>query len=145
MTPTPQKNKIGIKQILIIAVVLAIVCGVILTVGYFANKALGDEFSAKEMDEIMDEIMRVKHFISDWYAEISSIGMGNGSVYLNEIRFGSNEYTLTFAGARLRAVYPRGERFMKLDFIRKVEFFSIDDKTRCRLYYGNTGEYTFSV
>ena len=62
-----------------------------------------------------------------------------------QLRFGKNEYTLTYAGNRLRAVYPRGERFFKLENIRKVEFFSVDEKVRCRFYYGETGEYTFSV
>ena len=140
--PTP-KNKIGPKQIIIIVAALIVACAGILVIGHFVSKSLDDEFSPKEMDEIMDEITRVKHFASDWYAEISPAG--NCSVYLNEIRFGNNEYTLTFAGKRLRAVYPRGERFFKLEYIEKVEFFEVDGKVRCRIYYGRSGQYTFSV
>lgn len=140
--PTP-KNKIGSKQIIIIVAALIVACAGILVIGHFASKSLDDEYSAKEMDEVMDEITRAKHFVSDWYAELSA--KGNCSVYLNEIRFGNNEYTLTFAGGRLRAVYPRGERFFKLEYIEKVEFFEVDGKVRCRIYYGRSGQYTFSV
>ena len=144
MTPT-SKNKIGLKQILIITVALIVACAGILIAGYFANKALDDEFTPKEMDEVMDEITRTKHFVSDWYLEMSSGENGACAVYLNELRFGNNEYTLTFAGSRLRAVYPRGERFFKLEYIEKVEFFEVDGKVRCRLYYGSSGEFTFTV
>lgn len=142
--PTP-KSKIGLKQILIIAAALAVACAGILIIGRLAAKSLDDEFTPKEMDEVMDEISRTKHFVSDWYLEMSSGENGACAVYLNEMRFGSNEYTLTFAGNRLRAVYPRGERFFKLEYIEKVEFFEVDGKVRCRLYYGSSGEYTFSV
>lgn len=139
------KSKLGTKQIIIIAVALAVACTGILTIGYFANKALDDEFSASEMDEIMDEISRTKYFVSDWYHEILSEKNSDCSVYLNELRFGSNEYTLTVMSNRIRAVYPRGERFFKLEYIDKIEFFSVDGKIRCRFYYGESGEYTFAV
>lgn len=139
------KSKIGLKHIIIIAAAVAVACAGILVAGYFANKALDDEYTPKEMDEVMDEIIRAKHFVSDWYAEISSGENGTCAVYLNEIRFGNNEYSLTFAGERLRAVYPRGERFFKLEYIEKIEFFEVDGKVRCRFYYGSSGEYTFTV
>lgn len=143
MTPTPQKNKIGIKQIVIIAIAVTIACAGILAIGYFVEGSLDDEFTPQQMDDVMDEITRAKHFVSDWYAEISP--KGNCSVYLNEIRYGNNEYTLTFAGKRLRAVYPRGERFFKLEYIEKIEFFEVDGKVRCRVYYGQNGQYIFTV
>lgn len=139
------KSKIGLKHIIIIAAAVAVACAGILIAGYFANKALDDEYTTKEMDEVMDEIIRTKHFVSDWYSEISSGENGTCAVYLNEIRFGNNEYSLTFAGERLRAVYPRGERFFKLEYIEKIEFFEVDGKVRCRFYYGSSGEYTFTV
>lgn len=137
-------RKIGAKQLIIIVITVAIACGIILTVGYFVNRPI-EEFSDEEMAEITDEISRVRNFVSDWYAELSAGENGECEVYLNELRFRGGTYTLSSAGGRIRAVYPRGERFFKFDYIRSVEFFEISGKVRCRVYYGETGEYTFTV
>lgn len=139
-----EKTKIGAKQLIIIVITVAIACGIILTIGYFVNRPI-EEFSDEEMAEITDEISRVRNFVSDWYAELSAGENGECEVYLNELRFRGGTYTLSSAGGRIRAVYPRGERFFKFDYIRSVEFFEISGKVRCRVYYGQTGEYTFAV
>ena len=139
-----EKKKIGAKQLIIIAVVVAIACAIILTVGYFVNNP-PEEFSDEEMAEITDEISRTRHFVSDWYAELLAGENGECDVYLNELRFRGGTYTLSSAGGRLRAVYPRGERFFKFDYIRSVEFFEVSGKVRCRVYYGQSGEYIFTV
>lgn len=139
-----EKSKVSAKQLIIIAVVVAIACGIILTVGYFVNDPI-EEFNDKEMAEITDEISRTRHFVSDWYAELSAGENGECEVYLNELRFRGGTYTLSAAGGRLRAVYPRGERFFKFDYIRSVEFFEVSGKVRCRVYYGQNGEYIFTV
>lgn len=143
-TRIPSKNNINVKHLIIITIALTVACVTIVLAGQWAERAL-DEFTPQEMNEITDELNRTKHFVLDWYAEISSGGKNSCVVYLNELRFGNNEYSLTFAGKRLRAVYPRGERFFKLEYVDKVEFFEVDGKVRCRLYYGRTGEYTFTV
>ena len=141
---TDKKSRINIKHLIIISVTLVLACIMIVLAGQWALRSL-DEFTPSEMGEITDELNRTKHFVSDWYLEISNSDTGDCSVYLNEIRFGNNEYALTFAAGRLRAVYPRGERFFKFEYISKAEFFEVDGKVRCRLYYGRTGEYTFTV
>ena len=138
------KRRIGVKQLTVIVVTVAIACGIILTIGYFAEKHF-DEFDSQEMSEITDEISRTRYFISDWYSELLATCNNDCNVYLNELRFDGGTYSLTFAGGRLRAVYPRGERFFKFYYIRRIEFFEIDGKVRCRVYYGQTGEYTFTV
>ena len=139
-----EKRKIGAKQLIIIAVVVSIACAIILTVGYLVNNP-PEEFSDEEMAEITDEISRTRHFVSDWYAELSAGENGECDVYLNELRFRGGTYSLSCAGERIRAVYPRGERFFKLEYIERLEFFEIEGKLRCRVYYGKSGEYTFTV
>lgn len=138
-----EKNKISTRQLIIIGVTVAISCGIILLIGYFVNNPPA-EFNNAEMAEITDEILRVRHFVSDWYAEISELSIGECKVHFNELRFEGSNYTVSTANRRLRAVYPRGERFFKFDYIDSVEFFKIDGKVRCRVYYGQTGEYTFA-
>ena len=133
-----------IRQIIIIAVVLALVCAAILIGGHIVSEKL-DGYSSQEMIEITDEITRAKHFISDWYDEIHALSSSEPRVFLNELRFDSVGYTITYAADRLRAVYPRGERFFKFDYIDSAEFFTVDNKIRCRLYYGKDGEFTFSL
>lgn len=138
------KIKIGAKQLIIIGITVAIACGVILLIGYFLNHSF-EEFSSEEMAEITDEITRIRHFVSDWHAELCVSGKGECEVYFNELRFGGGNYTLSSAGGRIRAVYPRGERFFKLEQVSRLEFFEIEGKLRCRVYYGKSGEYTFAV
>lgn len=143
---TSQNNRIiSLKRVIIIVVIAAFVCVIALLISHIVNEYF-DEFSQAETDEITDEINRARYFISDWYLEVSSNDSANCTVYLNELRFFDGRYALTFAGTdRIRAVYPRGERFFKFDYINNVEFFEVDGKIRCRLYYGRTGEYTFTV
>lgn len=142
---SPQKKRrIGAKQLIIIAISVAIACAAILVIGHFISRSF-DEFTPQEMADITDEITRTRHFVSDWYAELSQSGKGDCKVYLNELHFEIENYSLAVANGRLRAVYPRGERFFKFEHIRRLEFFEIDGKVRCRVYYGQTGEYTFTV
>ena len=137
-------RSVNVKTLVIIAIAAVLLCVAAVVAVHIITDYQVRIADAKSA-EVEDEITRAKHFVSDWYQEISGNENGVCSVYLNELRFGKNEYTLTYAGNRLRAVYPRGERFFKLENIRKVEFFSVDEKVRCRFYYGETGEYTFSV
>ncbi|MBQ4049843.1 MAG: hypothetical protein IJD07_04225 [Clostridia bacterium] len=144
--PKPESatmRRLGVRQIIIIAVVLALVCAAILIGGHIVSEKL-DGYSSQEMIEITDEITRAKHFISDWYDEIHALSSSEPRVFLNELRFDLG-YTITYAADRLRAVYPRGERFFKFDYIDSAEFFTVDNKIRCRLYYGKDGEFTFSL
>ena len=138
-------GKISIKKLIILVIIAAFICVIALLASHMVDRYL-DEFSPAETEEITDEINRAKHFISDWYADISDTDSGSCTIYLNELRFANGRYTLTFAGGnRVRAVSPRGERFFKFEYIDNVEFFEIDGKIKCRLYYGRTGEYTFTV
>lgn len=91
-----------------------------------------------------EEINSLKLFIKDWYDEISS-NRNEVEVYYNELRFESGKYTLTIASNRIRAVYPRGERFFKLQYIKYLEFYSQNSRLLCRLYYGEKGEFVFKV
>ena len=93
--------------------------------------------------DLSDEFSRVRWFITDWYNELNATG--KCQVYLNELQFENGKYTLTVANDRVRAVYPRGERFFKLEQVTKIEFFEVSGNLRCRLSYGKSGEYMFKI
>ena len=93
---------------------------------------------------ISDELTRAKHFIGDWYDELTA-KYKSCDVFYNELRFNNGAYTLTVAGDRIRAVYPRGERFFKLEHIRYLEFYKENGKLLCRLYFYDTGEFVFKI
>ena len=96
---------------LIILIVLLIVVGI---ATYFAVRFIGGEVDSDEItDELSDEFSRIRWFITDWYSELNA--KSKCQVYLNELRFENGRYTLTTANDRIRAVYPRGERFFKLE------------------------------
>lgn len=136
-------NKTNIKRIIIFVVILAILTtGVILLSLHL--KRLVEGHSSEEQVEMTDELKRAKHFISDWYVELSEDG-NSCVVYFNELRINNGQFTLTYAGKRIRAVYPRGERFFKFYLIDKLEFFETGGKIRCRLYYWGDSEYTFAL
>ena len=104
--------------------------------------------SSKTEDAVIketgDEISRAKFFIKDWYDELS-VRCGEPEVYFNELRFQGGAYTLTVASDRVRAVYPRGERFFQLEHITYIEFYKENGSLLCRLYYHETGEYIFKL
>ena len=90
-----------------------------------------------------DELSRVKYFIKDWYDECSAYG--EVKVYYNELRFQAGTYTLTVAADRIRAVYPRGERFFQMEYVSYLEFYMENGHLICKLYYLETGEYVFRL
>ena len=143
MTEQKTPKKIEPKKLIILSVVLALVCLAIVLGGQYVNNLVKGH-TAEEQQQIADELIRTKDFISDWYDELVVDGKPC-DVYLNELRFAGGTYTLTFAGKRLRAVYPRGNRFFKMDFIDNAEFFQAGGKIRCRLHYWGTNEYTFAL
>lgn len=126
---------------LIILLVFIVACGV---VAFVLIRNLDVSQKADELTpELTDEFSRARCFIEDWINELN-----NGrtlQVYINELRFIEGNYSLTIAKNRIRAVYPRGERFFKLEKITNIEFFEVDSFLRCRFSYGNSGEYMFRV
>ena len=126
---------------LIILIAILIVGG---TVAFILLRNIDSEQKSDEItDELKDEFSRAQYFITDWYNEL--VAHGKCQVYLNELRFEDGKYTLTTAKNRIRAVYPRGERYFKLEQITKIEFFEVNSTLRCRLSYGINGEYMFKV
>lgn len=129
-------------SVLLIVLLVVVVCAsVILTVIVFNNNK--NDRADEITDELADEFSRIRWFITDWYNEIEHYG--SCRVYLNEIQIDGGHYTLTYAQNRIRAVYPRGERFFKIELITKIEFFEVNGILRCRLSYGKTGEYMFII
>lgn len=101
-----------------------------------------DEATIAELYD--EEINNLKLFIKDWYDEIS-YSRTDAEVFYNELRFENGKYTLTIASNRIRAVYPRGERFFKLQYIRYIEFYKENGRLLCRLYYSEKGEFVFKL
>ena len=91
-----------------------------------------------------NELENVRYFICDWYAEISLI-TSDVNVYKNEIQFGNGKYILTVSQNRIRAVFPRGERFFRFNTITYVEFYTENNRHLCRLFYGKGGEFVFRI
>ena len=134
------KRSLVVKAIEIIYIVVSaifIVCIVL---------SLHDESSDTEYNPhiISDELTRAKHFIGDWYDELMA-KYKSCDVFYNELRFNNGAYTLTVAADRIRAVYPRGERFFKLEYIRYLEFYKENGNLLCRLYFYETGEFVFKI
>lgn len=115
--------------------------GVVLfsVVNGISNNLKNDEITP----ELSDEFDRARWFIIDWYSELEN--NGRCQVFLNEIQLDNGKYSLTVANNRIRAVYPKGERFFKLDLVKQVEFFEINGVLRCRFSYGKNGEYMFRI
>lgn len=106
-------------------------------------------FETDEMaliDKTGDEITRVKYFISDWYDELNA-KHGQLTVFHNELQLKVNDknYTLTIASDRIRAVFPRGTRFFKLEYVSYIEFFQDDGHLKCKLQFNGTGEFVFNI
>jgi len=118
-----------------------IIMGVVLfsVVNGISNNLKNDEITP----ELSDEFDRARWFIIDWYSELEN--NGRCQVFLNEIQLDNGKYSLTVANNRIRAVYPKGERFFKLDLVKQVEFFEINGVLRCRFSYGKNGEYMFRI
>ena len=133
-----KKTLIWIIVIVAIAVV-GIIAATAIVKGVKASNNNPDTLSS----ELTDEFSRAKYFITDWYDELSANRKCN--VYLNELSFQNGQYTLTYADKRMRAIYPKGERFFKLDYVTKIEFFQVDNVLRCRFSYGENGEYMFKI
>ena len=142
MNQEKTKNGVTVIRVIFYATMFLIVCSAIIFSIYVSKKF--DATSDSAMDDIIDELSRARFFILDWYAEISEAESGY-YIYLNELRFAKSGYTMTYAGGRLRAVYQRGDRFFKLYHIDKIEFFELNEKIRCRFYYGSGEEFTFTV
>lgn len=93
--------------------------------------------------ELSDEFGRGRWFIIDWYNDLKV--NGRCQVFLNELQFANGQYSLTVANNRIRAVYPKGERYFKLDLVTQIEFFEVNGVLRCRFSYGKNGEYMFRI
>ena len=130
------------KSVLLGALILALVTANAFTLKLYLESLNRDDSQIETDTE--DEISRAKYFVCDWYEELF-IGYGGIKVFYNELQFEDGKYTLTVAGDRIRAVYPRGERFFKLEYIRYLEFYTDNGRLLCRLYYGDKGEFVFKV
>ena len=126
---------------LVVLIILLIVIGVVAfaVMSHISNDLKNDEVSS----ELADEFDRARWFIIDWYDELKN--SGRCQVFLNELQFDSGKYSLTVANNRIRAVYPKGERFFKLDLVTQIEFFEVNGVLRCRFSYGRNGEYMFRI
>ena len=134
------KRSNTLKAIIIIYVIISAAAIV-----FFVADRLNDLYDQPDLtEEYADEISRIKYFISDWYNELSSAG-NKVNVYLNELQFSGAKFSLTYFNGSVRAVYPRGERFFKAQYINNIEYFEVDGKLRCRLYYGEDGVYMFKL
>ncbi len=129
------------KPSLIVIVIILLIAAAAITAALLFRNEYGRLVDDEVTEELTDEFVRTRDFIADWYAELKSAG--KCGVFLNELRI--DKFTLTYASGRIRAVYPRGERFFKLEQITKIEFFETDGILRCRLYYGKSGEYLVRI
>lgn len=131
------------RPVLLIVIIGLIIIAVIASVIFFIGKSQTNNSIDEITSDLSDEFSRAKYFISDWYNELCD--SRGAIVYLNEVVLQGGRYSLTYASGRIRAVYPRGERFFKLDRITSIEFFEVDSILRCRFSYGENGEYMFRV
>lgn len=131
-----------IKRILIAILIIGLVATNSVTLKLYIETFNVDDETV--IDECADEIIRTKYFILDWYNELTS-QFGMAQIYHNEIRFNRGEYTLTVAGPNIRAVYPRGERFFRLNYITYIDFYIEDNITKCKIYYLANGEIVFNI
>lgn len=137
-----KRPSLNLKDTILIAVIVLLAVVSVFFIGkYIQRNSVND---SELINAYADEISRAKFFIKDWYAEISGVAKSE-QVYHNELRFDGGNYTLTVADKRIRAVYPRGERYFKLEYISYIEFFETSGKLQCRLYYEQNGEYTFTL
>ena len=131
------------KPSIIAIIIILLIAAAAITAALLFRKEYGKEPNDEITPELTDEFARAKDFISDWYVELKR--QGKCSTFLNELQFLGGKYTLTYAAGRIRAVYPRGERFFKLDLITNIEFFETNGVLRCRFYYGQSGEYMVRI
>ena len=131
------------KTSIITIIVILLIAVAAITAALLFRREYGGDHNDEITAELTDEFARTRDFIADWYAELKN--QGKCSVYLNELQFSGGKYALTYASGRIRAVYPRGERFFKLEQITKIEFFETNSILRCRLYYGKSGEYLIKI
>ena len=131
-----------IKTALSLAIILALVISNVITLKLFIDSKSENE--TELVKNTGDELSRVKFFIKDWFDELSEKNT-TVSVFRNELRFGNNDYTLTVAGDRIRAVYPKGTRYFQLEYIKYIEFFEENANIKCKLYFNETGELIFNI
>lgn len=137
-----KRSSLSLKDIIFIAIIVLLTAVSIFFIGKYIQRNSTND--SELINAYADEISRTKFFIKDWYDEISGVSK-NEQVYHNELRFDGGNYTLTVADKRIRAVFPRGERYFKLEYITYIEFFETSGKLQCRLYYEQNGEYTFTL
>ena len=134
------KNYKLIRKVMIIVIAIAVfVTALAIILKLNENKHIDSDLP----QSLTDEISRAKLFVLDWFNELSNDKKCN--VFLNELNIENGKYTLTFAKNRIRATYPKGERFFKCEEIKKVEFLIIDGVIRGRFSYGKNGEYMFRI
>ena len=134
--------KISLKEIIVGIVIIGLVVSNVLLL----NKIIKIQTVNEDdyIEKYADEISRVKYFIKDWYDELYP-SKEHFEVYINELRFDNGIFSLTVANDRIRAVYPRGERYFQLQYITYIDFTERNGHLQCRLYYGKTGEYLFKI
>jgi hypothetical protein len=137
---TPEKDK-RIPVLIVLLIVLLISNAV--TLKFF----LDERFSTTEEEynkACQEEVDSIRYYICDWYAEINHI-TNTVEVFNNEIRFDGGKYPLTVSENRLRAVFPRGERFFRMNYITHAEFYKDNSHILCRIFYSKGGEFVFRV
>ncbi len=131
-----------VKRIIIAFFFVALVASNAVTLKLYLEKSYPDNTGVEEAAG--DELSRVKFFIKDWYDELSAL-YGEPEIFRNELRFLVGKYPLTVAADRVRAVYPRGERYFQLEYVSYLEFYKDNGHLVCKLYYLDTGEYLFRL
>ena len=130
------------------SILLVVFIGVLLISNAITLKLYIDTFNVNfdKLTKITnDEISEVQFFIKDWYDELRDQRHGSVQVFFNELRFKEGTYTLTVAADKIRATFPRGERYFSFRHVNYVEFYEDGERILCRVYYGNKGEYVFKV
>jgi hypothetical protein len=136
------KRTTVITNIVLIVVIVALLITNSITLKLYLDTFIEDD--AKVIDDTGDELSRVKFFIKDWYDELS-FNYGSVRIFNNELQAKDGKYTLTIAGNRIRAVYPRGVRYFPLKYVTYIDFVENEDGIQCRLFYNETGTSIFTL
>ena len=131
-----------LKRVLFYSLIVVLTVSNVISISLYLSTT--KENNERRLLETEDEISRTIWFIKDWYNELSA-DYGTAEVYFNELRFLDGKYTLTIAADKIRAVFPRGARFFRLENISYLEFFEDNNSIRCILFYNENGETVFEV
>lgn len=138
----PEKKQHLVKSLLFAIIILALVTSNAITLKLYLDEKITNDSSV--IQDTADELSRVKFFIKDWFDDLTS-RYGEPSVFHNELRFQGGKYPLTISGDRIRAVYPRGERYFQMEYVSYIEFYIESGHIICKMYYLDTGEYVLRL